>query len=63
MQAQHAYLFHRKSSNWFGKFPRGVAVVAISFVIPITSAFAGEVDFEQCRRLFAHGNPPIIQHQ
>jgi endonuclease G len=62
MQTQHAYLYRRKYSNWISKIPRIIAFVAISFWIAITPAFSGEIDFEQCRQLFAHGSPPVIQH-
>jgi len=63
MQVQHAHLLRNKSTQWFGNCQRGIAVVLISFSIVIATAFAGEMEFEQCRQVFAHGNPPIIQHQ
>lgn len=62
MQAQHAQPIHRKTTHWYGKFPCGMAVVAISLGIAIAPAFAGEVEFEQCRQVFANGNPPVIHH-
>lgn len=62
MQAQHAHPHRRKSIHWLEKLQWGIAVVAISFGIAITPTFAGEMEFEQCRQLFANGNPPLIQH-
>lgn len=41
----------------FKKLQLGLAVVFISF----GSAFAAENDFGQCREVFAHGTPPVIQ--
>lgn len=61
MQAQQAH--HRQNSDWFEKFHLNIAAVVISFGIAATTAFAGEMEFEQCRQLFAHGKPPVIQHQ
>lgn len=64
MQGQHAHLFCKKYIHWFGKFQRAISVAAISFGIAIaTAACADEIEFEQCRQLFAHGNSPVIQHQ
>jgi hypothetical protein len=62
MHVQHSNRIFKKSNHWFGKLSWGMAATAISFVVAISSAFAGEVDFEQCRQLFANGNPPILQH-
>lgn len=62
MQAQHAHPLRRKSIYLIAKIPWRMAVIAISFGIAITPAFGGEMEFEQCRQVFAHGNPPVIQH-
>lgn len=36
------------------------ATLALALSFP---TFAAQRDFEQCRQLFANGNPPVIQHQ
>jgi endonuclease G len=63
MQAQHIHTFIRSTTHWFGKLQCGITAIAILFGIAATSAFADEDEFEQCRHLFANGNPPVIQHQ
>lgn len=63
MQAQLTHLSRKNSIHKVGKLQRAAAVVAISFGIAITAAFAGEIEFEQCRQLFPNGKPPVIQHQ
>jgi len=62
MQAQHSNRIFKKSNHWLEKLSWGMVATAISFVIAISPAFADEVEFEQCRQLFANGNPPILQH-
>lgn len=63
IQAQYAHLLRGKLIHWVEKLPWTIAVAAISFGIAITPVFGGETGFEQCRQLFAHGKPPVIQHQ
>jgi len=62
MQVQHAHLIHKKSILKVGKLQRAIAVVTITFSIAITAAYAGEIEFEQCRQLFPNGNPPVFQY-
>jgi endonuclease G len=59
MQETQAF---QKCSHWLDGLQGKVVAIAITFGIAATAAFAGEIEFEQCRYLFANGNPPAIQH-
>jgi endonuclease G len=62
MQVIYVNTHNNKSIHLSGKLLWAIAGIAISFGIAITAAIAGDNNFEQCRQLFAHGNPPVIQH-
>ena len=49
--------------QWDAKIQWKITVVAISFGIATTFAFAAQRDFEQCCQVFANGTPPVIQRQ
>lgn len=59
MQESQAF---QKCSHWLDGLQGKVVAIAITFGIAATAAFAGEIEFEQCRYLFVNGNPPAIQH-
>jgi endonuclease G len=63
MLAQLAHLLRKQPTHWLAKLQLGIAAFAISLGLAITTAFAAETGFEQCRNLFADGNPPALLHQ
>lgn len=58
MQVFFSGFIRRRSHHW-----RTLWVIAISLYATVSSAFAEGNEFGQCRHLFAHGSPPVIQQK